>query len=87
MKVTEEYKKAMRELFSALPHGAIKQISEEVGITPQKIYGVRDCLFRNDKVVETAKRIIVDHKKMMAKREDELVSFVEEQIHSQKLSA
>lgn len=87
MKVTEEYKKAMKELFAALPHGAIKQISEEVGITPQKIYGVRDCLFRNDRVVETAKRIIVDHKKMMAKRENELVAFVEQEIHPTKLSA
>lgn len=80
MKETEEYKQAMLELFAALPHGGIKKLAELAGMTPQKLYGVRDCEFRNDKVVELAKQIILDHKRSLAQREKELVAFVEKEI-------
>ena len=85
MRVSNKYRKALKELFSALPHGSIQAIANELGITRWAVEGVRDCKFKNDKVVETAKRILKKHNEAQVENETKLIDFVNREVRHKKV--
>lgn len=84
----EDYKQAMRQLFDALPHGAVKQIADNLGLSTRAIYYVRDCVYENQEVVDEAKRIILEEKNRIETQKRSLIEFVDQELPAPtKLSA
>lgn len=85
MRVSKEYRKALKELFSALPYGSIQAIAKEAGLSRWAVERVRDCKFRNDAVVEIAKRKLQEHNETQREDEAELINFVEKEVRHKRV--
>lgn len=84
MKVSKEYRQALKDLFSALPYGSIIAIAQELGLSRWAVEKVRDCKWRNDAVVELAQKKLQNHNEVIQKKEANLIHFVEVEVYQKR---
>lgn len=78
MNNTEDYKKDLKRLFDALPHGGISEVARRCNMSVTSVQNVRDGKFRNEKVVLTAIDVIREEQAKRREHEDLVRAFVQE---------
>jgi len=73
----QKYKTDVKTLFEALPHGGLSEVARRSNLSVKAVQDVRDGVFRNEKVVETAITYLEQYSAERKRHEDRVSSFVQ----------
>jgi len=77
MNNSQKYKNDVKTLFESLPHGGLSEVARRCNLSVKAVQDVRDGVFRNEKVVETAITYLEQYSAERKRHEDRVSSFVQ----------